>query len=91
MRILLTGCVLTALSLPALAGPQTIPSPSAKSQNETSDTLPASLLQISETEAFSRYVFLVDKEKRKLSVFERNGEQIKKVDEYPDRSFRNTI
>lgn len=83
MRILLTGCVLTVLSLPVLAGPPAIPPSSATSQNETADTLPASLLQISETEAFSRYVFLVDKEKRKLTVFERNGEQIKRVDEYP--------
>nr|BFD67874.1 hypothetical protein HAGR004_28960 [Bdellovibrio sp. HAGR004] len=53
-----------------------------KSQNEK-ELLPASLLQISETEAFSRYVFLVDKEQRKLSVFERNGELIQKITEYP--------
>lgn len=45
--------------------------------------LPAPLLQISETDAFSRYVLLVDKEQRKLTVFERNGENIKKVEEYP--------
>lgn len=53
-----------------------------KSQNEK-ELLPSSLLQISETEAFSRYVFLVDKEQRKLSVFERNGELIQKITEYP--------
>lgn len=78
MRRFLTGCVLSVLSLPSLAGPPTIPS----SQSET-EKLPASLLQISETEAFSKYVFLVDKEQRKLTVFERNGEKIKKVEEYP--------
>ncbi|CAE79002.1 L,D-transpeptidase family protein [Bdellovibrio bacteriovorus] len=78
MRLLLTGCALFALSLPVLAGPAVTPS----SQIET-DLLPASLLQISETEAFSRYVILVDKEQRKLSVFERNGEQIQKITEYP--------
>lgn len=53
------------------------------SQPETIEVLPDSLLQISETDAFSKYVFLVDKEKRKLTVFERNGENIKKVEEYP--------
>lgn len=78
MRLLLTGCALFALSLPVMAGPAVTPS----SQIET-DLLPASLLQISETEAFSRYVFLVDKELRKLSVFERNGELIQKITEYP--------
>jgi murein L,D-transpeptidase YafK len=53
------------------------------SQPETFESLPDSLLQISETEAFSKYVFLVDKEKRKLTVYERNGENVKKVQEYP--------
>lgn len=47
------------------------------------DLFPASLLQISETETFSKYAFLVDKEKRILAVFERDGENIKKVLEYP--------
>ena len=53
------------------------------SQIDTDTKLPAPLLQISETEAFSKYVLLVDKNLRKLSVFERNGEQIRKVEEYP--------
>ncbi|WII71229.1 L,D-transpeptidase family protein [Bdellovibrio sp. 22V] len=79
MRLFLTGCALYLISLPSWAGPAAMPS----SQNETADSLPAPLLQISETDAFSRYVFLVDKEQRKLTVFERNGEKIKKVDEYP--------
>lgn len=52
------------------------------SQDATS-LLPAPLLQISETEAFSKFVLLVDKEKRKLSVFERNGEDVELVQEYP--------
>lgn len=42
---------------------------------------PENLLQISATAAFSKYVFLVDKEKRKLFVFERDGETIKKIEE----------
>ncbi|KYG62679.1 hypothetical protein AZI87_15435 [Bdellovibrio bacteriovorus] len=78
MRLFLAGCALSFLSLPVMAGQSVAPS----SQNEA-DLFPASLLQISETEAFSRYVFLVDKEKRKLSVFERNGAEIKKVEEFP--------
>src|SRR5690606_34992220 len=47
------------------------------------EKLPADLLQISGTEAFSKYVLLVDKKERKLMVFERNGETIKKIDEVP--------
>ena len=53
------------------------------SPSQTENLLPAPLLQISETEAFSPFVLLVDKEKRKLSVFERAGEQIRLVQEYP--------
>lgn len=47
------------------------------------ERLPADLLQISSTEAFSKYVFLVDKEDRKLMVFERSGETLRKIDEVP--------
>jgi len=49
----------------------------------TVEKFPADLLQISNTEAFSKYVFLVDKNERKLLVFEHNGETIKKIDEVP--------
>jgi len=66
------------LSLPVWAG-----APVASSSQIEPELLPAPLLQISETDAFSRYVLLVDKEQRKLTVFERNGEKIKKVNEYP--------
>lgn len=79
MRLFIAGCALSILSLPTLAQTPL----NSTSQVETKDSWPASLLQISETEAFSRYVLLVDKDKRKLSVFERNGEQIRKVEEYP--------
>lgn len=41
--------------------------------------LPANLLQISETTAFSKYVLLVDKSLRKLFVYERNGAGISLV------------
>ncbi len=58
-------------------------SPSSSQNKTVVDMLPSDLLQISETEAFSRYVLLVDKAQRKLSVFARNGETIQKVDEYP--------
>jgi len=78
MKLALTSCALILLSLHSHAET----AKSAVSQIDTS-TLPASLLQISETEAFSKYVLLVDKEKRKLSVFERNGEQVNLVQEYP--------
>lgn len=60
---------------------------SKASQNETNkidNTLyPADLLQISSTDAFSKFVFVVDKSLRKLMVYERFGEEIKKIEEYP--------
>jgi murein L,D-transpeptidase YafK len=55
----------------------------AEEPNNSNELLPADLLQISSTEAFSKYVFLVDKKERKLLVFERNAETIKKIDEIP--------
>jgi murein L,D-transpeptidase YafK len=44
---------------------------------------PAGLLQISEVSTFSKYVIVVDKALRKLMVFERDGREIKKVEEQP--------
>lgn len=79
MKLFVTGFAISLLAMPLWA--QTIKNPASRS--ETVDSLPAPLLQISETEAFSRYVFLVDKNQRKLSVFERLGEKIRKVEEYP--------
>lgn len=43
------------------------------------DHLPANLLQISDTVAFSKYVLLVDKSLRKLFVYERDGSSISLV------------
>ncbi|MGE5085134.1 MAG: L,D-transpeptidase family protein, partial [Bacillota bacterium] len=80
MRNFLSGCILLLSSLPAIAGPT---APGVSQSEIPSELLPAPLLQISETEAFSKFVFLVDKEQRKLTVFERDGEKIKKVEEYP--------
>ncbi len=81
MRILASGCVLLFLGLPAISNSAENITPAVESP--TIESLPAPLLQISETEAFSKFVILVDKEKRRLTVFERNGAQIKKVEEYP--------
>lgn len=81
MRLLASGCVVLCMALPAFA--KALENADAAIAASAHDHFPASLLQISETEAFSKYVILVDKEKRKLSVFERAGEQIKKVQEYP--------
>jgi murein L,D-transpeptidase YafK len=54
------------------------------SQNKTTpDLLPSDLLQISSTEAFSKYVFLVDKTERHLQVYERKGETIEKILDFP--------
>src|SRR5690606_26789770 len=79
MSRFLVGCAISLFVLPSLADQSSLPS----SHTENKELLPAPLLQISETEAFSRYVLLVDKEQRKLSVFERNGDKIKKIEEYP--------
>lgn len=45
------------------------------------ELFPADLLQMSSTGAFSKHVFLVDKKERKLLVFERDGETIRRIDE----------
>lgn len=82
MRKYIIGCTLMTLIGPCLALAQVRSENEATSQIGT-DQLPASLLQISETETFSKYAFLVDKAKRILAVFERDGENIKKILEYP--------
>lgn len=46
------------------------------------ELFPADLLSISETDAFSKFVFVVDKSLRTLSLFERDGTQIKKIKEW---------
>jgi murein L,D-transpeptidase YafK len=52
--------------------------------------LPSELLQISSTDAFSKYVFLVDKSARHLAVYERKGETIEKVLDVPSDIGKNT-
>ncbi len=53
-----------------------------KTSSEVNQRLPANLLQISETDAFSKYVLLVDKGQRKLFVYERQGSTIKLTEEF---------
>lgn len=55
----------------------------ASASTTNQEMYPADLLQISSTGAFSKYVLLVDKSERKLMVFERDGETIRKIDEVP--------
>jgi len=63
----------------------------ASSQNKTvTDLLPSDLLQISSTDAFSKYVFLVDKSERHLQVYERKGETIEKIIDVPSDMGKNT-
>lgn len=61
------------------------------SQDNTtaSNLLPSDLLQISSTDAFSRYVFLVDKSARHLQVYERKGETIDKIIDVPSDIGKN--
>lgn len=49
----------------------------------SSELLPEQLLQISNTQAFAKFVFLVDKNQRKLFLYERSGSSIKLVENYP--------
>jgi murein L,D-transpeptidase YafK len=58
--------------------------------SDTSDLLPSDLLQISSTDAFSKYVFLVDKSARHLAVYERKGETIEKILDVPSDIGKNT-
>lgn len=53
--------------------------PSNSEAAVSADLWPADLLQISSTDAFSKYVLLVDKSQRKLLIFERSGETIHKL------------
>lgn len=49
----------------------------------SSELLPEQLLQIADTQAFAKYVFVVDKNQRKLLLYERSGASIKLVANYP--------
>lgn len=89
-RFKLTSRTLLFLTLSGVSLAIFSPQIWASSQNETEkkssqeETLyPADLLSITETDSFSKFVFVVDKSQRKLSIYERNGKQIKKVNEFP--------
>lgn len=81
MRFMVYGLILFLFLSILLGG---IPlSFAADSDAESKSLFPADLLQISNTEAFSKYVFLVDKSERKLLVFEHEGETIRQIYEIP--------
>lgn len=61
-----------------------------ESVSATDHLLPSDLLQISSTEAFSKYVFLVDKSARNLAVYERKGETIEKILDVPSDIGKNS-
>lgn len=58
---------------------------STPKSTETNESfqLPEQLLQIADTKAFAKYVFLVDKSARTLFLYEREDTKIKKVGEFP--------
>lgn len=62
---------------------ESAPAPSQSSTPSDPNLLPSDLLQISSTDAFSKYVFLVDKSARHLQVYERKGETIEKILDVP--------
>lgn len=74
----LLGIVL--FSTPSMSPADPIKAPQESLKN---DELPAELLQISSTEAFAKYVFLVDKSQRKLLIYERAGESLHLLEELP--------
>ncbi len=58
---------------------------SSKTEVKPSETelFPEQLLQIADTKAFAKYVFIVDKSLRTLFLYEREDSKIKKVGEFP--------
>lgn len=75
--------VLSCLNF-SLSAQEKAPSKIMEQQNlQNENSYPTGLLQISNTEAFAKYVLLVDKSKRKLFVFERDNESLKLKEELP--------
>ncbi len=70
-----------SISTALTAGAQSFPTPNDPPESPET-RLPLDLIQISETEAFSPYVIMVDKESRQISVYERAGASIRKVISY---------
>jgi murein L,D-transpeptidase YafK len=82
MTKLLQSCIFSCIAVfasSAFSADQVSASQNEKTQN----LLPSDLLQISGTDAFSKYVFLVDKTERHLSVYERKGETIERILDFP--------
>lgn len=78
------SCIAIGSFCALFSGPALAADGVPQSQDKTSSSLlPSDLLQISSTEAFSKYVFLVDKSERHLSVYERKGETIEKILDVP--------
>jgi murein L,D-transpeptidase YafK len=73
----------------AFSAPAADETPPSQTDTTNVDLLPADLLQISGTDAFSKYVFLVDKTERHLQVFERKGETIEKIIDVPSDMGKN--
>ncbi len=77
------------LTLSAFEGKSDTSTPSSTSESKdkikaSDDSLmPEQLLQIADTKAFAKYVFLVDKSLRTLFLYEREEAKIKKVAEFP--------
>jgi murein L,D-transpeptidase YafK len=96
---ILVGAATSALLLSSQASAGETASSQNKSsepvESQTTETLnsnllPSDLLQISNTDAFSKYVFLVDKSARHLAVYERKGETIEKILDVPSDIGKNT-
>jgi murein L,D-transpeptidase YafK len=77
VKMILLSALVCFASIPLMA--EEVASTSATTT--TPELFPENLLQISATEAFSKYVFIVDKSLRKLMVYERAGETIRKVED----------
>jgi len=90
LYIRIISCVAVTASLGLISSLASAVDEEPPSQNKTNPSLlPSDLLQISSTDAFSKYVFLVDKTERQLQVFERKGETIEKILDVPSDMGRN--
>lgn len=84
----MASCIAMVLFCHSVQAVET-PPPSQNNSGEA-NLLPSDLLQISSTDAFSKYVFLVDKTARHLQVYERKGETIEKILDVPSDMGKNT-
>ena len=75
--------ILTLTSITARSESNSVDAKKESTEKSMTELLPEQLLQMADTKAFAKYVFLVDKSLRTLFLYERENSRIKKVGEFP--------